>query len=160
MNENSTNNINVEIAGIRIPEVGEIWGGAKINLNLTDKGLDISTAAQLQQLKTALAALPGVVKQLMDRCEANHIRCLAAEEAHEAARIKREEERETARLARQKAENDEILADWQTRVNLWEEEKAAFERAHAEWEKKEDRNSFDEPTFYKERPHRPHLSVC
>ena len=147
MNDNSTNtnSIKVQISGIRHPEFGEIWGGAAIELELTDKALQDCNASDMQKIKFILPVVAervtAFVKTMLDREDAQ-----------------REQRRKD-----QKEENEALLADWDLRVKEYEERKAAFEKEHKAWEKAKAQAKEDfyepEPKFYESRPARPHLSV-
>lgn len=142
----NTNSIKIQIAGVRHPEFGEIWGGAAIELDLTDKALQDCNANQIQQMKF-------MVPIIAERCSAFVKMMIEREDAH------REQRRKD-----QKEENEALLADWNLRVKEYEERKAAFEKEHKAWEKakaqaKEDDFYEPEPKFYESRPARPHLSV-
>ncbi len=141
----NTNSIKVQISGIRHPEFGEIWGGAAVELDLTDKALQDCNANELQQLKF-------MVPILSDRLSA-FVKMM----------IEREDAQREQRRKDQKEENEALLADWDLRVKEYEERKAAFEKEHKAWEKAKAQAKEDffepEPKFFESRPARPHLSV-
>lgn len=147
MNESSMNNISIQISGIKHPEFGEVWGGANIELNLSDKALADCNSSDVQKLKFVLPIIAerttAFVKAMLDR-----------EDARRAERKK-----EIA------AENKAMLEDWELRVAEFEEAKREFEKKHKAWERRKEQAKGDEffesePMFYKERPHRPNLHIA
>ena len=146
MNESSMNSVKVEIGGIKHPEFGEIWSGMVLDLNLSDKAMADMNSSDFQKLKFALPIIAdhatAFVKTMLDR--------------EDARRAERKKEIE--------AENKALIADWEVRVKEFETAKEQFEKEHRAWERKKEQSKdgefFEsEPTFYKERPARPHCHI-
>ena len=132
------NNIKIECGAVK--KNGEtIFEGFQINLNLTDKSYETEATSLLKALPMFLDLIGNKIEVAME------------------ADAKRHAERKAA----VEKENEAVLKDWEERCNEFEKEKAAFEKKHAAWEKRDKNDgSFDpEPTFYKERPIRPHLHI-
>lgn len=149
MNDNSTNtnSIKIQISGVRHPEFGEIWGGAAIELELTDKALQDCNANQIQQMKFMVPIIAERVTEFV------------------RTMLDREDARRAERKKMIEAENDELLDDWEARVAEYEDAKARFEKSRDDWERRKAQTPEGadflepEPKFYRERPARPHLSV-
>ena len=132
------NSIKIECGAIK--QNGEtVFEGFSINLELTDKSYEPETTGLLK-------ALPMILELASNKI---------------SAAMEADAKRHADRKAAVEKENADILKDWEDRCKEFEKEKAAFEKKHAAWEKRDkNEGAFDpEPTFYKERPSRPHLHV-
>ena len=145
MNESSMNSVKIEIGAIKHPEFGEIWSGMVLDLNLSDKAMADMNSSDFQKLKFALPIVAervtAFVKEMLDR----------------------EDARRSERKKAIEAENAALLSDWEARVAEYEAAAAEFKKCHDAWELKkaqapEGEDFYEvEPTFYRERPNRPHL---
>jgi hypothetical protein len=144
---NTTNTINIQVGAIRHPEFGELFEGAEICLCLSDKAMSDCNQKDLQSLKFALPILVEGVETFVEKM-------LAREDAQRAER-----------KAAVEKENAALMKEWEAQLAEYEEAKAAFEKRHAAWEQKRSQTPEEEiftesePVFYRERPHRPHLSI-
>lgn len=132
------NNIKIECGAIK--QNGEtVFEGFQVNLNLTDKSYETEATSLLKALPMFLELASNKISAAMEADAKRH--------AERKATIEKE--------------NEAMLKDWEERCKEFEKEKAEFEKKHAAWEKRDKNNeSFDpEPTFYKEKPSRPHLHV-
>ena len=132
------NNIKIECGAVK--QNGEtVFEGFRVDLNLTDKSYETETTGILK-------ALPMFLELISDKI---------------AVAMEADAKRHAERKAAVEKENEAVLKDWEERCKEFEKEKAAFEKKHAAWVKRDKNDgAFDpEPTFYKEKPSRPHLHV-
>lgn len=148
LNNSAANQVNVHIGAIRHPENGNtIFEGMDINVQLTDKAYEAEINSAVNMGKFALPLLLENLKAFAEQM------------------IVREDARRAERKALIEKENEELLKDWELHCKDFDEAKAKFEKEHAAWEqRKAEAKGKDfyepEPSFYKERPARPHLHVC
>lgn len=145
-NTAANNKVNIQIGAIKMPDGMVAFEGLQINLELTDRAASDINASDLQALKFALPLLAEKVETFVK------------------TRIAIDEQRRAERKKEIEAENKALIADWEVRVKEFETAKAQFEKEHRAWERKKeqakDGEFFEcEPTFYKERPSRPHLHI-
>lgn len=145
-NTSASNEINVTIGAIKLPDGMIAWEGLNIHLQLTDRACSDLNASDFQALKFALPLLAEKVETFVK------------------TKVAMEEQRRAERKKEIEAENKALIADWETRVADFETAKAQFEREHRAWERKKEqatKNDFvePEPKFYRERPARPHLHM-
>ena len=135
------NKINIECGAFK--HNGQtVFEGFQINLELSDKAYEIEST-------NLLKALPMFLDLLSNKI---------------TVAIEADDKRHAERKASIEKENEAMLKDWEDRCAEFEKEKAAFEKDHAAWEKRQKENknngAFEpEPSFYKEKPSRPHLHV-
>lgn len=156
-NTSASNEINVTIGAVKLPDGMIAWEGLNIHLQLTDRACSDLNASDLQTIKFALPLIAEKVETWVK------------------TRLQIEDQRRAERKKAIEVENAERLKDFEAHLQIYEKQmkayedrKAAFEKKHEAWEKKvaqmdpKDAHYESEPKFYASepvRPQRPHLQT-